>query len=709
MNRNITIIKKHSIYAFLVIIISSLCIVACDTAYTYDIEDGIDNNSADGPNISVETDEGIDVSLYEQARIFPGLVDTLKEERVETTIVLDLNKNYTDSITLKVRKVPEPIYSTGLFAGAGEKITIIVEGQTMGLNVIIGPHMDDLTSLNPYLRSPIVSITHALFPGENIIRNPLGGTIWIQKDKNLKAAGNCSLKFKGVYKSADYIRDETDIQEWKKKITETTVPWLEIRGKHFAFTVPKSQIKDNLDDISSNLDEVLELWDEAIKEYHYSYYALKFGNNIKESQRAPEFPIRVVLDVQLLNNLYIRNSDHAIVAINNNYMFKELFDPKTLKTGNSIALFRILNSMFTYRDRLSPWPDYLSEVVFNIPLYRLAQKNFANEKIIGSIFPEEDNIAVLFPKALDYVAADSSKWLGYDKASMSNSWGGETFKAFRLLNLVQLANYNNSNWTLMEALNEKAKEERVIDNSNLNYFYRFLCDHFQRDFAPFFDQWGMDLSEENRVYGVAKNYPLLDKKIWEYNPLSPNTVGDYNGSDYCYRHDRRQWKAKAFDKDYNNNTHTSSAIENTFDMNKSTVWYSALDSEGKSLQLPYYIVFDLNEQTNIDGIYLASGNVADRIADLHVEYIGGNVSNPYDPNLAWTTLIQETNPTVLNSSRNNERFFACPRTQVRYLRLKMANENTMQFDPNSELTEEEKQERKRRHAIAEFGTYYKKP
>ena len=40
------------------------------------------------------------------------------------------------------------------------------------------------------------------------------------------------------------------------------------------------------------------------------------------SMRAPDFPERVVLDVELLDNLYIRNADYGVVALNTNYLLE---------------------------------------------------------------------------------------------------------------------------------------------------------------------------------------------------------------------------------------------------------------------------------------------------------------------------------------------------------------------------------------------------
>ena len=94
------------------------------------------------------------------------------------------------------------------------------------------------------------------------------------------------------------------MQDWKRRISATTVPWLEIRGKHFAFTVQKDRVLDNLESISSTLQDVGKEWDEAIEAFFFEYYGLKIDKDAEEKERAPEFPFLVVLDVQVLGNLY---------------------------------------------------------------------------------------------------------------------------------------------------------------------------------------------------------------------------------------------------------------------------------------------------------------------------------------------------------------------------------------------------------------------
>lgn len=695
MNKNISGIKKYFIHIFLLAFVTLISFGSCDTAYQYDIEDGVDDNESSEPNITVNTDGGIDVSMYEKARIFPGLVDTLKEKRIDVTIELNLSKRYSDPRLLGVVQTPEPIYSTGLYAGAGEQVVITVDDNTMGLSIIVGSHMEDLTDMDPYQRMPMVYVSKALFPGKNVVKNPLGGTIWIRKSEGLKKDGICSLKFEGVYKSPDFVLGKTNLQEWKKRIKETTVPWLEISGEHFAFTVQRSRIENNLESISSTIEEVTKEWDEAIEEFYYEYYGLKSGEGVADNQRSPEFPIRVVLDVLVRGNLYLDNSDYAIIAINNNYMLDELFNLSTLRTGSSVALFRAINEMNSNRALKNPWPKYVKPIVNTVPLYRMAQKGFAKENVFGDIFPGEENIATLFPKAIKYAAADSSKWVVKDKADKNQKAKG--YNSYLLLSLAQLANYNSSvdDWAMMKALNTKTKDETYIDDTNLNYFVRFASDYFKQNFSPFFDQWGIEITDEARTYG--EKYPLIEKKLWNYNPLFPQEVGNYDGSAYPHRHNRSAWTVKAYDKYYTAN----GAAEALIDSEKETRWTAKEDGNGPDL--PYYLIFDMAEMTDINGVYFANGESDDRMADIHVEYLDGTTSDPNDPDAPWTTLLQITDADEVKTNLNNERFYGCAKKQVQYLRVKIANPSARNLD---HMTEEDKRKKEKCHSLAEFGTYY---
>ena len=57
---------------------------------------------------------GIDVSLYDKARIFPGLVDTLTEKRVDEQVVnIDMAYRSAKAVNVNLAMTSPAIYSTG--------------------------------------------------------------------------------------------------------------------------------------------------------------------------------------------------------------------------------------------------------------------------------------------------------------------------------------------------------------------------------------------------------------------------------------------------------------------------------------------------------------------------------------------------------------------------------------------------------------------
>src|SRR5690606_20547224 len=93
----------------------------------------------------------------------------------------------------------------------------------------------------------------------------------------------------------------------------------------------------------------------------------------------------------------------------------------------------------------------------------------------------------------------------------------------------------------------------------------------------FFDHWGIELKDATRAWG--QNYPLLDKTIWRYDPLSENPnekVITYDTLQYRKRHDRSGWSIRAFDAYYidNDQSNDNQAVENMLDGSKATYWHT---------------------------------------------------------------------------------------------------------------------------------------
>jgi hypothetical protein len=684
---------------------------SCDVAYHYDIESGTDDYTSDSSNVSIATGDGIDVSMYGTARIFPGLVDTLVDNPIRATITLDLSKKVIAAYELGIQQVPRPIYSTGLYAGAGELITLTINDNTLGLRVIVGSHLDDLTAISPYLRLPVVTTSQQLFPGKNTIRNPLGGMIWIEKNNDEAGNANFTMQIDGAYQSPDFIVDVTDANTWLAQMRATTVPWLELRGKHVAFSVQRQRLLDLIgsnSSIAAKMQNTLKTWDEAIETYYYNFYDLYVGSS-DDSRRAPDFPERVVLDVELLDNLYIRNADYGIVALNINYMLDELSNYRTLKSGTSVAMFNALARNYTFRSTKQPYWSEVSGAATAFSLYRMAERGLKEDGYpMGAIFLEEGGgVPENFPNALIYADTDSSRWFTSDVASVSRP-------AYALASLVQLANYKGNEWAFFENLNYLIKDKFVVDNSTSTYFFEALCDYFKEDFSPFFEHWGFTLTDEAR--GYASKYPLMAKTAWKYSPLAANPsagVTDFSTAGYHFRHNRTGWAAFAYDNMETEISGSSTAPSSLLDGNRSTGWSSRDDNAATTPTLPFALVIDMKKAIDkIDGIFLAGNNTNKAVANFIIE----TLVNPADVlseemsdqgNFSWRTIMTidaSAHPEL--TTLKSEAFYDFPsrETGIRYLRIRLTQPNaTTNWSADNLANHKDHVQ-----AFNEFGTFYYK-
>lgn len=69
MSKNILKNKRSCVFILLFVLGTSVWLGGCDTAYKYDITDGIDNNGASEPDITIDT-EGGSMSVCTKRHVF---------------------------------------------------------------------------------------------------------------------------------------------------------------------------------------------------------------------------------------------------------------------------------------------------------------------------------------------------------------------------------------------------------------------------------------------------------------------------------------------------------------------------------------------------------------------------------------------------------------------------------------------------------------
>lgn len=737
--------KRLPLYTMLSVLWLSGIFGSCSDDYRFDFEPGIDTNASDSANVTVDTLQGIDVSMYAQARVFPGLPDTL-ETHIDTVITLDISQEYREAAELGLKAtlfstserdedwdiIPQPIYSTGTYAGAGEQICIdIKDNNAWGLSVQIGMQTEDLSSMDSYLREPVVYTCRKLYPGKNYVRFPLGGYVWLIRERNAAGPTDLQVELKNVYSAPDYIAHVTDPSEWKAKVQSTTVPWLELRHDRICLSVERYRMAEYLSrdpDFAGKLDELLDTWGKMM-EYVFRFKGLSVNAENVEN-RIPAFPQRFIFDAQLENSRIVSYANaRGVVLLRTTSLYDELMSLDNLWNNNYSIVSYVLGE--NYQASNETMKSHFEISGLTLASYRIAEDAWMEGKV--SDFPASaiTTLPVTFKggecgvldDALEYAAADSAKWIG------GEDWTTEVVPGdkplfLRMLMLIQLGHYDKivnggDGWKVFTELYKSARDQR-ISSSDISFFFRFVCEYFGQNMLPFFERWGEDVSDRERAF--ALNYPLLDKQIWTIRPLTKEeqSLDGYDGKDYYIRSDRREWTVVATDSAYtreNNYNGERCMPEVLLDGDKSTYWESyEVETKDKDeygnrlwdreLPLPYYIVIDTKNAAEVDGIYYASGHISDHISEFEVQACSetGDVSEV----LGISEEKWETKATVKLDAVHlyaNEQFVPV-KLNSRYLRIKISKENLREL-PEEEAEREEftKYHYGRAMELAEFGTY----
>lgn len=65
-----------------------------------------------------------------------------------------------------------------------------------------------------------------------------------RKSKDVNGSADFVMEINGAYRSPDFIVGSTDVTAWVEQLRTTTVPWLELRGRHVAFSVQRERLLD---------------------------------------------------------------------------------------------------------------------------------------------------------------------------------------------------------------------------------------------------------------------------------------------------------------------------------------------------------------------------------------------------------------------------------------------------------------------------------
>ncbi len=662
-------------------LVASFLILTSCGKYGYDFKDGYQEGDKESSEIVTDTTMNVaDKSLYHRARIYPGLVgDNVKRITTDTTVTFDMKYESVTAFDLKVSVVPEPIFSTGLYAPAGENIRITVPAGVIGLTVQVGVHSDNLSGKDPLRRDPIIYTRKELFPGVNYVKNLYGGTIWILTNNSRPAP--VSLKFAGAVRSPDFILGETNVQEWLDEVERTQVPWVEARSERVIFSIPRTLILNYRNEVS-NVEGALREWNEIYVKDFYDWMGLE-ENSTNPKNRYPDLAERAVLDIQ--PSVGYAHNGNPWVAQMDKHWFSMFVDRNYILNPNNLpevswGAFHELGHNYQQNGTWS-WSG-LGETTNNLFVWkaanRLGRLAVANHPAIPQAFVD----------GLAYAGKTGTKNIITDTET---STGNHPF--VKILLFLQIYNKavgknGESGWDFMPYMYRNARNTLYsfsLDEAKRDFFYRNLCDFTGKDWQRFCKAWGIRISTLARNEMSAK-YPPLDKAVWTYNPLT-NTGGEgvINPKEDL---DNTEWKilAKSTEEPTGEGANNGQAIR-LIDGNTASFWHSQWSAA--TATLPISITFQLLNNEIVKGFYMVPrvNSSGQRPKKIEIQISRDNVNYR-----TLTNADLETGYTFeMANTATRKEFRLKKREEIRYIRIYFRENN------HSNTVH---------HAMSEFGAFY---
>ncbi|HJN17604.1 MAG TPA: M60 family metallopeptidase [Armatimonadota bacterium] len=211
-----------------------------------------------------------EIEAHPAAGAFPGATPA-DAERVTQTLAIDTTT--------------PAWHSTGLYAPAGEVITVTVpaDAADKGLNVRLGCHTDGLWGKDEWKRFPEITRSTPIKGETARIANPFGGLVYIDVPKDCEL-GDVDVTIAGAVRAPLFVYGETILSEWRDGIREYPGPWTELETDSIILTVPSHEIRE-LD----NPEALMAFWD----------HALDLQADLAGWSRDRERPERIVADVQI--------------------------------------------------------------------------------------------------------------------------------------------------------------------------------------------------------------------------------------------------------------------------------------------------------------------------------------------------------------------------------------------------------------------------
>lgn len=172
-------------------------------------------------------------------------------------------------------------HGTGLYAPAGEIITVVPADSMKGLSLRIGSHTDHLWHLDRWDRVPDIVRVWPLGSETIEAASAFGGLIHVEVPKG--RAGVVAFEIKGAVEAPRFVLGTTTDEQWRS-LRSAPAPWGELESSKVIITVPSGSLRA-LEDPA----KLMQFWD-RISDAHATLAAIPLE---------PDRPHRFVADIQI--------------------------------------------------------------------------------------------------------------------------------------------------------------------------------------------------------------------------------------------------------------------------------------------------------------------------------------------------------------------------------------------------------------------------
>jgi hypothetical protein len=422
---------------------------------------------------------------------FPGSVPK-EAERVTKTIEVDFSFQNLDY--LKMYSAPNNWISTGLYAPAGEVVYVNIPEGTEDLDILIGAHIDDNSSLPEWKRVPVVALRKRLCAGENRVNSPYGGLIYLIPTIS-KVDTKVQVTINGAVRAPYFILGKHSDHEWINTIRNYQAPWAELQSERVILTLSSKEIR-NLE----NPTELMKKWDEIVDAYD------EFAGLSKDKpipHKSPDRPFRYVSDKQIVAGWM-----HAGFPI----MLYEGVTSRDMVTIDGIQNVRSGWGFWhelghNYQQGAWVWDDVV-EVTVNIHSLNM-QDRYKNE---SRLFTEN-----AYKNSFEYLnsSREDKDYNDYKQVGF--------FERLVMFRQLQLA-YGWEFYTKLHIAYRELSEEEQPQNKQqkIDLFVYMACKISGDNLLEFFNKWGLRYSPSagEKVNKLKLPKPQLD--VWTLVEKSNN-------------------------------------------------------------------------------------------------------------------------------------------------------------------------------------------